>query len=269
MANVSKTTSKVAENKFPTEVIDLPSKGYFYPEDNALSTGKIELRYMTAKEEDILTSANLIKKGTVLDKLLESLIISNGEGKEVNYGDLLIGDKNAIMFAARILGYGAKYDFQFKDPTSGEMISDSVDLSLIEHKDVPFDTAKGLNEFHFTLPASKVKVTFKCLSHSDESGISRELDGMKKISKQSGIQPEVTTRLKYLITSVNGDDSQQTVRTFVDTQLLSRDSQALREELQRVSPDLDLTYNYTTDDGTEQEMTVPMTVDFFWPKTGR
>ena len=265
MANVSKTQQ--SEQKFPTEIIDLPSKGHFYPEDNPLSSGQVELKYMTAKEEDILTSQNLIKKGTVLDKLLESLIVGNGKGQSIKYDDLLIGDKNAVMFAARILGYGAKYDFTFKDPASGEMINDSIDLSSIEHKNVDFSTQKGINEFHFTLPASKVKVTYKCLTHEDEKSIAREMDGMKKISKQSGISPEVTTRLKYIITSVAGDDSQQTIRNFVDNQMLSRDSQSLRAELTDKSPDLDLTYYYTTDDGTEQEMTVPMTVDFFWPKT--
>ncbi len=264
MANVTNTQKQVKQ-KFPTEVIDLPSKGHFYSEDNPLSSGHIELRYMTAKEEDILTSQNLIKKGTVLDKLLESLIVGNGNGEQVNYGDLLIGDKNAIMFATRILGYGAKYDFQFKDIQSGEMISDTIDLTLIDHKDVSFDTPKGLNDFTFELPSSKVKITWKILTHNDEQSITRELEGLKKLSKQSGITPEVTTRMKYVITSINGDDSPQTIRNFVDTQLLSRDSMALREYMVTMTPDLDLTYNYVTDDGTEQEMTVPMTVEFFWP----
>jgi len=267
MANVSKT-QKTAEQKFPSEVVDLPSKGHFYDNDNPLSSGQVEIKYMTAKEEDILTSANLIKKGTVLDKLLQSLIIGNGKGEQINYNDLLIGDKNAIMFAARILGYGAKYDFTFKDPSSQQMVSDSIDLSLIEHKEVGFESPEGVNEFAYTLPASKRNITFKILTHADEQSISKELEGMKKISKQSGITPEVTTRLKYVITSIDGDDSSQAVRNFVDNQLLSRDSQELRQYAKSVSPDLDLTYIYTDEDGTEQEMTVPMTVDFFWPKAG-
>tara|TARA_Y100001963_G_scaffold128310_1_gene182472 strand:+ start:557 stop:1363 length:807 start_codon:yes stop_codon:yes gene_type:complete len=267
MANVSKT-QKTAEQKFPSEIVDLPSKGLYYPSDNPLSSGKVEIKYMTAREEDILTSSNLIKKGTVLDKLLQSLIIGNGKGEEINYNDLLIGDKNAIMFAARILGYGAKYDFTFKDPQSQEMVTDSIDLASIDHKDVPEPAQKGLNEHTYELPVSKNTITFKCLTHADEINIGREMDGMKKISKQSGITPEVTTRLKYVITSINGEDDSQTIRNYVDNLLLSQDSQALRAELNRISPDLDLTYYYTTDDGTEQEMTVPMTVDFFWPKTG-
>ena len=97
----------MAENTFPTEIVDLPSKGYFYPETNPLSSGKVELKYMTAKEEDILTSQNLIKDGTVIDMLLQSLIVN----KDIKVEDLLIGDKNAIMLAARILGYGKDYEF--------------------------------------------------------------------------------------------------------------------------------------------------------------
>ena len=92
----------MAEVKFPTEVVDLPSKGLLYPKENPLSSGQIEVKYMTAKEEDILTSANLIKSGRVIEKLLESLIVD----KSIKVDDILVGDKNAILIAARILAYG-------------------------------------------------------------------------------------------------------------------------------------------------------------------
>ena len=105
---VEKTTL-VKENNFPTEIIELPSKGLPYAEDNSLSSGKIEMKYMTAKEEDILTTQSYITQGIVLDKLFKALIVSNGEGKPVKYNDLLVGDKNAIMIAARVLGYGKDY----------------------------------------------------------------------------------------------------------------------------------------------------------------
>jgi hypothetical protein len=99
----------MSEFKFPTEEVELPSKGLIYPKDNPLSSGKIEMKYMTAKEEDILTNQNYIKQGIVIDKLLKSLIIS-----KVNYDDMIVGDKNAVLIAARILGYGKDYDFQYK-----------------------------------------------------------------------------------------------------------------------------------------------------------
>ena len=88
----------MSEHKFPTEVIDLPSGGKVYPKDSPLADGKIELKYMTTKEEDILMSQNLIKKGVVIDKLLDSLIVTEG----VNQDNLLLGDKN-VLVASRIL----------------------------------------------------------------------------------------------------------------------------------------------------------------------
>ena len=96
------------ENKIPTEIIDLPSKGLLYSKDNPLSSGKIEMKYMTAKEEDILTNSALIQKGTVIDEVVKSLIVT-----KINYDDLLIGDKDALMVAARVLGYGKDYAFNF------------------------------------------------------------------------------------------------------------------------------------------------------------
>ena len=99
----------MADNKqYHSEVIDLPSLGKVYPKSSPISNGKIEIKYMTAKEEDILTSINLIRKGIVLDKLLEALIVD----KSIKLSDMLVGDKNAILIAARILGYGKDYTLQ-------------------------------------------------------------------------------------------------------------------------------------------------------------
>ena len=176
------------EFKLPTETVDLPSKGLLYSEDNPLSSGQVEIKYMTAKEEDILTNQNYIQNGTVLDKLLKSLIVS-----DINYNDLLIGDKNAIMIAARILGYGAEYKFTYNGK------EEVVNLSEIENK--PIDESlytKGLNEFSFTLPTSKNEVTFRFLSHGDETKINQELEGLKKLKKEGS--PELTTRLKHMTT---------------------------------------------------------------------
>ena len=150
----------MAEEKrqFPTEVIDLPSKGYFYPEGSPLSSGQVEIKYMTAKEEDILTSANLIQKGIVLDKLLEALVVSEG----VNLDDVLIGDKNAIMVASRVLAYGKDYAFDYTDPSNNEKKTHTVDLSKLDHKKIDFEShTKGKNEFLFELPTSKRTITFK------------------------------------------------------------------------------------------------------------
>ena len=152
----------MAEVKFPTEVVDLPSKGLLYPKDSPLSSGTIEIKYMTAREEDILTSANLIKKGVVVEKLLESLIID----KSIKVDDLLIGDKNSVLIASRILAYGKEYEVEI----DGRKIE--VDLTTL--KDIPLDESmvtNGANEFEFELPATKRKLTFKLLTSGDEKEI--------------------------------------------------------------------------------------------------
>jgi hypothetical protein len=240
----------MSEFKLPTEVVELPSKGLLYPEDSELAKGTVEIKYMTAKEEDILTNQSYIKNGTVLDKLLKSLIVS-----KINFDELLVGDKNAIMIAARILGYGSEYSFDYL----GEPYT--VDLSQIENKPLHKDLLNSKsNDFPFTLPKSGNVVTFKILTHKDEQDINRELEGLKKINKDAS--PELSTRLKYLITSVNGDREKKSVREFVDGYLLAQDSRALREYLKEVQPDVDLTF---FPDGSDTRINIPVGVSFFWP----
>jgi hypothetical protein len=240
----------MSEFKLPTEVIELPSKGLLYPEGSELAKGTLEMKYMTAKEEDILTNQSYIQKGTVLDKLMKSLIIS-----KINYDELLIGDKNAIMVAARILGYGKDYSFS----VLGE--DHTVDLSTLENKPLNEELFKdGENNFEFTLPHSGNKVTFKLLTHKDEQDISRELEGLKKINKDNS--PELTTRLKHLITSVEGKTEKKDIREFVDNYLLARDSRALREYIKEIQPDVDLTFFPT---GESNRINIPIGVSFFWP----
>ena len=235
--------------KFPTEMVDLPSKGLIYPEDSPLSKGKIEMKYMTAREEDILTNQAYIKQGVVLDKMLQSLIVT-----KINYDDLIVGDKNALFIAARVLGYGGNYTFEY----DGQ--SHTVDLSTLNNKE--FDESlitKGVNEFYFTLPHSNTKITFKILTSADEKKIEKELNGLKKINKDNS--PELSTRLKYIITSVGGDKDEKTIREFVDNYLLARDSRALREYIKTIQPDVDL--SYTLSSGAE--VTIPISLNFFWP----
>jgi hypothetical protein len=236
--------------KFPTEIVDLPSKGLLYSKDNPLSSGTIEMKYMGAKEEDILTNTNYIQSGVVLDKLLESLIVT-----KTNLKDLIIGDKNAILIASRILGYGQDYEFE----SNGRVYN--VDLTTLRDKELPTDVdySNG-NEFSFTLPASKVELTFKLLTHGDETQIDQELKGIKKLFP-TGTTPEITTRLKYMITSVNGDRERKNVRDFVDNEILARDSRALRQEIKRISPDINLTIK--GDDG--EDIAIPISLNFFWP----
>jgi hypothetical protein len=240
----------MSEFKLPTETVELPSKGLLYLEGSELAKGTVEIKYMTAKEEDILTNQSYIKNGTVLDKLMKSLIVS-----KINYDDLLIGDKNAIMVASRILGYGAEYTFNYL----GE--SHTVDLSQVENKPLKEELfTSHVNEFTFTLPRSGNVVTFKLLSHKDEQDITRELEGLKKINKDAS--PELSTRLKYLITSVEGKRDKKDIREFVDNYLLAQDSRALREYIREIQPDVDLTF---FPDGSNDRINIPIGISFFWP----
>jgi hypothetical protein len=248
---------------FPTETIELPSMGLLYPESNPLSSGKIDVKYMTAKEEDILTSQNLIKNGTVIDVLLRSLIVS-----PINYNDLLVGDKNAIMIAARVLAYGKDYEVELTNPKTGHVQKENIDLTLF--RNTGFDTEnfeKGANKFSFELPASKRMIEFKLLTHGDDKKIADSIKAAKKASNRiSGVSPELSTRLKHMILSVDGETDRIKISKFVDNEFLSRDSMAFRERVKEVSPDIDLTYSYYgEDDGEEHEVALPMTVKFFWP----
>jgi hypothetical protein len=244
------------ENKslFPTEEVTLPSKGLIYPKESPLSSGTLEMKYMTAREEDILTNESYIKNGTVIDKLLKALIVT-----PINYNDLLIGDKNAIMVAARVLGYGKEYTFDFEDETH------TIDLTTINDKelDEKHIITPGKNEFGFTLPLLKKEITFKILTHGDEKKIKSELEGLKKVEKTSR---DLTTRLKHMILSVDGDYDRKTVREFVDNNLLARDSRALRSYIKEIQPDVDLTIDLETEAGdVKGGVKIPIGITFFWP----
>tara|TARA_R110000803_G_scaffold78350_5_gene143514 strand:+ start:542 stop:1276 length:735 start_codon:yes stop_codon:yes gene_type:complete len=239
------------EFKLPTENVELPSKGLLYPEDNPLSSGMVEIKYMTAKEEDILTNQSYIKKGVVLDKLLQSLIVN----KSIKYDDIIVGDKNALLIAARILGYGSTYEFEY----NGE--KESVDLSTLENNQFSEDLiTKGKNEFDYTLPKIKANISFKILDGKDERAIERELQGLKKINKDAN--PEMSTRLKYIITAIEGNPDRKYIREFVDNYLLAQDSRALRNYIKLVQPDVDLTF---FPDGSSNDAILPIGLNFFWP----
>ena len=247
----------MAENQFPSEIIDLPSEGKLYPEGSPLREGKLEVKYMTAKEEDILTSQNLIKKGLVIEKLLDSLILTKGVKSE----DLIIGDKNALMVAARILAYGPEYACEVTNPNTGEKLTHTFNIA-----DCPFvKLPKGVdgNNFEFELPVSKQKITFKLLSGKDERMINGELDKIRKLGVQ--VIPELTTRLRYLITSFDGETKQNVINSFVEN-MLSKDSLSLRQEITKVTPDIDLSQEIDIE-GDTVKVDIPMTVNFFWPNT--
>ena len=262
---------EVRDYKFPTEIIDLPSKGLIYEKDNPLSSGKIEMKYMTAKEEDILTTQSYIKDGTVLDRLFQSLIIGNGDGEPIKYVDLVTGDKNAIMVAARVLGYGKEYKVEVDDPfCPGTKQKETIDLTQFGNKE--YDGSKQIepnkNEFEFTLPNSGRKITFMAMTESRERKVKHQVEAQKKANRKlkDMTSRELTTRMKNMILSVDGSDEKKDINHFVDNELFAVDSKALRAYINESVPDIDLTFEFVSEEtGEEREMQLPMDVGFFWP----
>lgn len=242
----------------PTEMIDLPSKGMLYPKDNLLSSGSVEMKYMTAKEEDILTNTNLLRQGLAIDNMLKSVIKT-----PIVYEDLTIGDRNALMIASRILGYGKNYNLKVVNPNTSIEESVVVDLQTLKYKEVDYTLLNESNEFSYELPFTKNQVTFKVLTVGDDKKID---DEAKALKKSLGFQPGASERLKYQITSVNGDRSQKTIRDFIESgALLARDSNPLRQYMSSVTPDIDMKATVTFQDGTDLEIDVPMLASFFFP----
>ena len=243
----------MSEMKFPTEVIELPSKGLLYPKTSPLSSGKVEIKYMTAKEEDILTSPNLIQQGIALDVLLQSLIVD----KSINLDDMIVGDKNAVLVGARILGYGKNYECTIGDEEA------VIDLTSLKEKwlDSKILAKQNENEVNYTLPLSKIKITFKFI----DGHMEKDIDTLNQSYEKIGESRVLTNRYKVQITSVNGNRDEKEIHNFIDNAFMAGDSRAFREYVSEVEPDLDFVTQAQMESGEMKEVTVPMTVQFFWP----
>ena len=255
----------MSEPKFtvPTEMVDLPSKGLLYPKDSPLAAGQIEIKYMTAREEDILTNANLLRQGLAIEKMLKSIIKT-----PISFEDLILGDRNAILIAARTLAYGKDYSFNYFNPSTMESEVVKGDLQSVKYKIVNTALFNEKNEFSFELPFTKNSVTFKALTIAEDRKIDEEIKGLRKNLGEAA-PGLLTTKLKHQITSVNGDYSTKTVRDFIDSgALLSQDSLPLRKYIESVIPDIDTKITFKTKDGEEVIDELPMTAEFFFPGSG-
>jgi hypothetical protein len=272
MVNVPDFVAKAATDvpqpkdiKYPTEIIPLPTKGWFYPESSILSSGEIEIKQMTAREEDLLANQELIKKGKVLDKLLESVIVN----KAIKLDDVLVPDKNAIFIAMRRLAYGDDYHVSVTcpNPQCGKQNKIKINLSELAYKPFDFDThPKGENNFTFKLPHSGVIITYKLMNKIDEQAIDAELAQIKKLSKDN--TGELTTRLKYLLTSVDNNTDRSYIRKFVEEVLSAKDSLALRKHMREYNPDVDMTFNFKCSEcDLERRLDMPIGASFLFPDT--
>ena len=249
----------------PTEFVELPSEGKFYPPGHPLhGQDSIEIRQMTAKEEDMLTSRTLLKKGVALDRVIENLIVN----KSIDPTSLLIGDKNAIIVALRVSGYGNQYDTTVTCPMCGESQDYSFDLNTakVYKGDEISNTVEVINNsdgtFNTVLPKTQVIATFRLLTAKDEKHL---LDGIEADRRQKIHERSITRQIVHIATAVNGDSSAEAINYLVEN-IPSTDSRHLRLAYKLVAPNLDLVQQFECEMcDCRQEMEVPLTADFFWP----
>jgi hypothetical protein len=252
----------------PTEFVDLPSRGELYPEGHPLHKKEfIEIRYMTAKDEDILASRNLLKKGVAVDRLLQNVIVD----KNLKVDDLLVGDKNALVVATRVTGYGASYATSVSCPACTTSAKHEFDLEEseisggyldLDEEDKTFTMTENAT-FLVDLPKLQARVEIRLLTGADENKYVTYSKKRKKHNLDS--ESVLTDQLRMFIVSVNGDDSKRIIGQLIDNMPAS-DSRFLRQAYSELMPNIDLAQEFNCDScGYSQQMEVPLTADFFWP----
>jgi len=270
-------TSNVGLNWIvPTEMVDLPSRGDFYPEGHPLK-GKnaIEIRHMTAREEDILTSRSLLKKGVALDKVIQSVIVD----KSIKIDELLTGDKNAILVYTRMYAYGTEYETNVTCPSCGSHTKKTFDLEkhAVRHPDdEEYDDDGQLVEktwertengtFLVTLPKTKIRAELKLMTGKDEQWIQNVTKKRRKGNKAGSTDPSLMDQLRRIIVSLNGVKDQFQINEFISL-MPALDSRFLRSVSAKITPTLDMAQEFHCPFcGLETEMEVPFSAEFFWPK---
>lgn len=253
------------EQKFPTNIVELPSTGLLYPENHPLSKGTVEMKWMTGKEENILTTESYIKNDTVIDKFLESMVVS----PKFKYDDLLIGDKDALIIASRIYGHGEEYTFTVATP-SGNKQEVTVNLNDVKHLSPHLAAFNGQNSFEYSFVSKKtgetIILTFKFLTVGDNNEIK---DRLKKYKKVGSPDAQVTSRLFQMITSVNGDTNPMIIKAFVENDFFVQDSRKFREYVKSIQPGID-TEIEVVDEATGEPFRskIDIGLQFFWPDAG-
>ncbi len=247
----------------PTEFVELPSGGKYYPPGHPLhGESAIEIKQMTAKEEDMLTSRTLLKKGVAIDRVISSLIMN----KAIDPDSLYIGDRNAIIVATRVSGYGNDYSTKVTCPACGTNQEYSFDLNDAKVYTGDLDNTMAVTDmqngtFEVTLPRTNVIVTFKLLTGTDEKRLIRGAEADKKQRQEHA----VTRQLASLIVAVNGDTGIDAIRYLIEN-MPSSDSRHLRLAYKSTAPNIDMTQHFECGEcGHEQDMEVPLNADFFWP----
>lgn len=248
----------------PVEQIPLPSGGLIYPSSSSLfRKDTVQIKAMTAQEEDILMSRALIKEGTVVSHLIKSCLID----KSIDPRELLSGDRNAILVSIRITGYGADYKSSVTCPSCKKVSSEVFDLSGIEIRRLGAKPiTEGVNEFDFTLPVSKKHVIFKLTTVADEEEDQQRREKMQKLFPDAKVEGVVTRALENQVISIDGHTERPAISAFIRS-MPAADSRALRKHMNEIEPGLNMQLDFTCKFcGDESKVGVPLGVSFFWPE---
>jgi len=251
----------------PVECVALPSRGKVYPKESSLHMKPtVNIRSMTARDEDILTSPALLRKGIAMNELLRACIMD----KSVDVDDFLVGDRNALLIVLRASSYGAKYEAQVMCPECEETFEHAFDLSKLPIRPLNVEPVEpGVNLFEFTLPISGMKVLFRLLTGKQERERAEEQKRRKKAMGVGGIEDNVTSMLFRSIISIDGNDDRKEIKRAVDN-MPSMDSRELRDYIDEISPVVDWVEKIEClACGEETEVDMPVTADFFWPSSRR
>jgi hypothetical protein len=246
----------------PAEAVPLPSEGNVYPAGSPLHGAQfVEIRAMTAKDEDILTSRALIKQGKVVDALLKSCVLTKGLDVE----DMLAGDRNALIIGIRVTGYGSDYTATVECPQCEAKSEHSFNLSKLPIKPLTGKPLSvGHNAFAFTLPRSGKKVVFKIPTGRDQTELTAALD---QIRKSTGLANEriVTTSLHSQILAIDDVTDRNVLQAMVES-LPAQDSRALRKHMAEIEPGVDMKQTFICQScAAESVVEVPLGTEFFWP----
>ncbi len=236
------------------DVVELPSRGIYYPS----GTKSVKVAYLTASDENILSSANLVASGKIISELLRRKVLT----KDVDVDDLVLEDQQAILIFLRNTAFGTELKMRLKDPQTNEDFEHTVDLSELTYKE--FDLkADGNGEYPYFMEKSKVNITFKFLLKKDED----ELAEMEKSWNGLGTAPVVTKRLEKLIQTVEGNKDPMNIRNFIE-KLPILDSQNFRKYYNKIKPGVDLRHEVNAPSGEKVRFTIDFGVEFFRPFYG-
>ena len=247
----------------PVEAVPIPSEGKVYPQNSPMfGKSVVEIKAMTAKEEDILSSRALIQQGTVISHLIRSCLID----KSIDPDIMTLGDRNALMISIRITGYGTDYGVVLSCPKCGKQSEGHFDLAQLGIKRLSIDPVEpGRNEFRFNLPVTKKEVLFKFLTGKDEQDMNVESERRRKIFPDMQSDTLVTSRLSKQIVSIDGIDDKNKITTFVNN-MPARDSRSLRMYMTKHEPGIDMTTKFSCPHcRKESEVGLPLGAGFFWP----